>query len=421
MGRFLSLTLLLLMAVPICSASHNSYRVDLALKPESRQLRSTAIVTFAAPVAGTSVRFLLNKSLKVTKVACTNCEGFRFATDEPSSFRYMPDGAPLYIALNKAVKAGDEMQVTISYEGSLNELAWGVNMLTPEYVELAQYIGWYPFMPEMGKFHYAIDVTADPAYTVTGEGIATGQSRGRWRIVEDADTFDMVVVAGRALKTRALRGSNLQVTYSPAIPDAAAGQILEQMDQTVKTYSLWFGAPSGGHLTLLLNERTNGGSYVRPGFVSMPYVAGSSAEVRRRIVATLGHEVGHLWWTGASATTWEDWLNESFAEYSSWLMLKQVYGNEEFEKQIARSRERTKGKPAVWGIDRNADEAYFVLYDKGALLLDRLASRMGEKQFLAFASQIAHLTPRTTAEFLTKLEKTTTPEIRRDFEASLKE
>ncbi|MDT8401169.1 MAG: hypothetical protein RQ743_05700 [Bacteroidales bacterium] len=44
------------------------------------------------------------------------------------------------------------------------------------------------------------------------------------------------------------------------------------------------------------------------------------------------HEISRLWWLRADANTWEDWLNEGFAEYTALVVLRELYGKEYFEE-----------------------------------------------------------------------------------------
>lgn len=412
---------LFLIAIPIAVAqTPNSYRLQASINPEAQTLRATAVVQVSAPADGQMLTFILNKGLKVASVRCGECESFRFATDEASPYRYISDGAPLYVKLQRPVRAGKLLKVTFEYAGTLVQDRAGPNMLTPEWTELALYIGWFPYMPEMARFRYVVDVSFDSPYQLTGEG--TVQRRfGGWRVSESADTFDIVLVAAKQLNFRREPRTGTTIVYGKAFNDAMADSTLRQLDKTVETYSKWFGSPSTGRLTFVLGDRQKGGGYTRPGFVSMMRGATmTDAELQRGLVGGIGHEVGHLWFTGASVTTWEDWLNESFAEYSSWLMVRQSLGQTAFDGLVSQMRKRTENKPAIWGIDRNSDEAYAVLYNKGALALHDLAQTIGEDRFLVIVAQSTRMRPRTTTAFLEILQRSTSPEIRENFEAQLR-
>ncbi len=78
----------------------------------------------------------------------------------------------------------------------------------------------------------------------------------------------------------------------------------------------------------------------------------TTAEHRADLLRYLAHEAAHFWWTLAPADTWEDWLNESFAEYSALLLIRDRFGEEEFRTRMDRKRESAEGTPPIWGFDR---------------------------------------------------------------------
>jgi len=45
-------------------------------------------------------------------------------------------------------------------------------------------------------------------------------------------------------------------------------------------------------------------------------------------------EFSHLWWSNAPTDTWEDWLNEGFAEYGAPRAVRQRIGKAAFQSLI---------------------------------------------------------------------------------------
>jgi hypothetical protein len=70
------------------------------------------------------------------------------------------------------------------------------------------------------------------------------------------------------------------------------------------------------------------------------------------------------------ANTWQDWLNESFAEYSAVLLMRDWHGRAVSGGILARyEREAQEAKP-IWGFDRNDRSAQATLYRKGPAWID---------------------------------------------------
>jgi aminopeptidase N len=108
------------------------------------------------------------------------------------------------------------------------------------------------------------------------------------------------------------------------------------------------------------------------------------------------HEIAHQWWGHAvkMPSGHEQWLTESFAEYSSALVMNKMKGRSFFkgmqnewksnanaatqQSSIAMAN-RLEGDPMVAGRARQS-----LVYDKGAYLLSQLHNELGDEKFLTF-------------------------------------
>jgi aminopeptidase N len=134
----------------------------------------------------------------------------------------------------------------------------------------------------------------------------------------------------------------------------------------------------------------------------------------------IGHEMAHLWWNKADADSWEDWLNEAFAEYSSLLIVREIFGRNEFQNQMMERTKNIDNTKAIWGINRRDPEAYYILYHKGAIILNELELKIGNKAFLALCHSYHKLNIRTTGDFLDLLKSQEGEEMNIWFEKMLK-
>jgi len=102
---------------------------------------------------------------------------------------------------------------------------------------------------------------------------------------------------------------------------------------------------------------------------------------------TISHEVAHFWWNKGE-DSWEDWLSESFAEFSTLLFLKKYVGNDLYNKQIEDYKKQTEGLDPIWGLDRSPDQASLILYYKGSVVLNDFMKYVGEEAFYKLLSEI---------------------------------
>jgi hypothetical protein len=290
-------------------------------------------------------------------------------------------------------------------------------VLTPEWVELASYAAWYPQMPGAGGYTYRLNVTADPGYAVAGPGVLTPTEDG-WTLTKDDPSWDVVLVAGRGLRAQhvAEAGLDMDVWSSAGSPIAPrATDFARDVGRMMTTYRGWYGAVPTGKLAIVFAERKSGGGYLRGGFMSLLFDSDY-----RGLVQYAAHEMAHHWWGRADANTWQDWLNESFAEYSAVMLLREWYGRAAYSEILRRYREEAQQAAPIWGLDRGDRRAEATLYRKGPVLLARLEARMGTPAFQRLLATLVARQVRTTEQFLATLEELTSAAERRSFEQDLK-
>lgn len=123
-----------------------------------------------------------------------------------------------------------------------------------------------------------------------------------------------------------------------------------------------------------------------------------------RRIPTLAHEVSHFWWNRGNDFTMEKWLNESFAEYSENMYLRETEGQEGFEKGIEAFRKVSSALSPLLDYDRFGDNWSDMLYFKGPYLLYQLEEKIGTEKFLQFLNELNAQEVATTVHLLEVLE-----------------
>jgi hypothetical protein len=295
-----------------------------------------------------------------------------------------------------------------------NVTGWAKSF-SEEWIELGFYTAWYPVHNESKDFTSSIIVSIDENYKVSGSGIVT-QIGENWKIVHDWPVFDNVIIAAKDLKTKKVGGDKigLDLVYVN-FPEEDLDSVSTICNEIYEFYSNIFGAKENAYLKYVFNPLQGIGGYSRSKFVSIK-ASGYSQYLKEG----MAHEMAHFWWNKAATTTWEDWLNEAFAEYSMLLYLREKDSKEIFDKRIKQYKELTVNSSPIWGVDRQAPEAYTALYIKESLILMEFEEKAGTKDFYRFFKKLLTNNISNTADFLKFVEIELSKDYREWFENKLK-
>jgi hypothetical protein len=410
--RALTLFLVLLCAAGAADLGH--YRMQVRLDPVAGELRVDSEFGFPVDAGAERVKFALNKGLQVTSASCDECSGYSFETSQPAGIMFVKNAVPLEFVFRRRLPEKKNIHFKVRYEGKV--LPSGENSMQAGWVELALYSAWFPVGTGLGRFTYDMNVTVDPKYKVTGSGDIKMHEPGAYEIHQTADTFDIVLMASPHIQSRKV-GESLRLDSVGLNQDEAA-RIASASALIMERLGQWFGPSSSSRLTVVFTPREGGGGYSRPGMVCYSRWTLSSGD---RLLRGLAHEMGHLWWIGAPVETWEDWLNEGFAEYTALMIVRDQLGEAAFQKEIQALEKQVQGAPPVWGISRSDNRAYTVLYEKGALILCRLEKQIGKEAFARYLKDLAGDKVRSVNEALTLLAKTNSPDASAALERMLRE
>ena len=106
------------------------------------------------------------------------------------------------------------------------------------------------------------------------------------------------------------------------------------------------------------------------------------------------HEIAHQYWAHVikMPSGEEQWLTESFAEYSAALAIRKMFGEGKYNTLVqrwkARAKEYAESAPIPLANEVTGNDAFrartYLLYAKGPYLLYTLHKQLGEEQFLLF-------------------------------------
>lgn len=265
--------------------------------------------------------------------------------------------------------------LTITYRNSFKNTSDANFKNNKDRKELNIYTVWFPLNLDYGFFEHT--VTVNSGGTVVGSGPVSANSHSA-TVTSKIPSFDIPLVIGENLKKRKIPHTEIEICH-----DNLNGVILDQIESEILQFyadlKQLFGKPQTENLTIAVDTSERNLAYARPAFVSIS-VKDNFSERNKK---TLAHEISHLWWNKADVMSYEDWLNEAFAEYSSLLLLRSRKGEEDYRQRLNSLEKRVQKLAPIKNIDKlkNKNSNEVITY-KGAFLLTKLEARVGQTKML---------------------------------------
>lgn len=406
------------------------YQIDLSLVPSDKLIEARVDLKFYPQEDNLKdVVFYLHKQFSIKEVNGRLVSGFHFDREGKSPASYLPQGRPVTIQFSRRLRKEESTTLHFVYEGVITEWpSWSANVITKEWVEIGLYLPWFPYNEEYGDFTFKVKVKIDPQYQVCSYGQAK-KSGPVWTVCWNNPTNDIVIMASKEMKSITLHEQDLLVNvYYVTLQEKTAKQMAEDLYATMTLFKSWFGGNKSNAISLVESARERGGGYARRGLIVLGGLNDQMYfEKKETYVRYLSHEVAHLWWQGASNVSWEDWMNEGFAEYSAMLVVRELFGREAFERRLSDKVANIQSTTPIWGFNRNdrstqekRDEIEKILYSKGPMLLNKLEVKIGKENFIELCRSLFANNISTTDGFLEILGSLEGDEVKIWFETLLK-
>jgi len=266
---------------------------------------------------------------------------------------------------------------------------------------------WFP-QPDLGGQYYTVHsiVKVKKPFIPLAPGKTVARTvEGDYNVVENV--LDMpvqfeVVHAGKYETFEDTRGSvTIRVASYAGRNDRAAKQLTNLAFSIIDYYQFFLGPFPFPELNII-QVNSFGYGQAPPGTLFITNEAFNSmlGDANRffseGINERFAHEIGHYYWGHVikMPSSEEQWLTESFAEYSAALALKKYQGKAVYDRLVAgwklRAKESTGVAPIPYanriaGDPMTAFQNRFgLLYAKGPYLLYTLHKELGDDQFLTF-------------------------------------
>lgn len=399
------------------------YTIDLSVAPRTLELEATVRMESRSRARGALlVPLALQGDLRVSEVLSGD--------DRPLGF--IQQGAQLSVFLEEPTEAGEAVALTIRYGGVLLEEVARARVLTDT-------LGWYPRTDETDLASFDVTLRWPEKFDLFGCGTVVDSGRSgkqRWerrRLNEPALGFTFEI--GRFETVEAAAGDvDIVVAFDRLSVSLVEPETRQQIADTLADSLLYYQEVLGPYPyeRLVAVSSPRAFSQSLPGFVTLS-TAMISDDVWLRLLrgasdarSVVAHEVAHQWW--GHIIGWQgyrdQWISEALAEWSAL-----AYSKNRLKSRAAGPLRGWKWSllsttedgrpveslgPVVLGArlasSRSTLAYQAIVYKKGAVVMDMLAKRFGEANFLRILGALVKgLNGRriSTEDFLAAVEQIT--------------
>jgi hypothetical protein len=370
--------------------------MEITLGFSDSHLIATAIITVVKEINTNEFSFILNDELIISGIICNGIA---------ANYQTTPT-QPEYRALSKKIliKSDDYIRsIIIMYSGTLysgtlekNRICW-CNIITPEMRSLSYYSAWCPQ-------ETSIPIVNDKVVMLNGEEYfvvkgSYNSSHKAWEYGgKGYDPFN--IVAYRKDKMQVISNDFINIYF---IDD----KIKTQAEKAVAIYGEIIDFYNGNlfkrieipvlDFVCASPVISTGGGYFRKDFIWTP----SLGDNDRETMYLFAHENAHRWCAGADVHSWEDWLNETTAEWATLLFFLNKNDNTSFDHIINSKLERHKrGLPAIKTADGSRPRG---VHDTGTVLFYEMYKLYGVEAVKKAVRLFADLEHKNTDSFIQEL------------------
>lgn len=355
--------------------------MNINIRFEGEKLFAEAEISLDKSVS--EVSFILNSGLEISGISCN---------EKPVPITVEAEYEPLFCAEVKkySVKCGyDISSVKICYGGKIN--GWH-NIITDNIIELNRYGVWFPCELSCGVNISAEISGCGEYFLVKGEF-----DGGLWHY--SADEWDMNIILYRKTVLKAVSGKHISIYYADNSLDGAAEFSRNVFEDVLDYYTNeLFNKDYVKHteMACLYPALTSGGAYKRDGLI----VCISPGTDEKEAIGVNAHELAHEWCSGADVGSWEDWLNETTAEWSMLLYCLDRNKTEIFDAMTAEHLAKAPEFPPIKTADGSRPEG---VHTKGTAVFYELYKAFGKETIKSVIRLFVDLDVKTTEKLLEKM------------------
>ena len=394
--------------MPEPAAGEAVYDTQVLIRPEGAALEARTTLRYLADEkTAREVGLLLNRGLTVQGVRGAAVRSYRVAP-----FEQVPSWNVVTVELD-GVKPGSPVGLDITYSGQPEFSSDKINGISSGWVELGLDSQWHPVVSTLDQqMTGTLRVDLPAGWMV----VASGPTSLEDSVHVVRNTVPQVDVAFVAAPSFEQTSSDGATVYFRESGSETATAVLRAAESCGRSLDHHYGARDPLPESKLVLAERSGPGYARKNYIVLSEV---NAEDPLALHRFLCHELAHYWTRSAGSFSPHHWMTEAFAEYAAAIVVRERFGKEAYDKQVAQWEGAGRASGPVWTPESTRRASGAAMYRRAPYLLHRLEGRIGTERFRQFLTRYMTEDVRTTPELLERLREVAGAETARWFREQL--
>ena len=370
------------------------------------------VIAFDEPV--TSFRFSLSTLLTIDNISA----------DADSEWKIIKEWQPQWRHKSNEIEVSGKtpmQELTIEYHGHVSNLYHGCylgwcNIIQDKRIALSAYSAW-TIEDTSVPVRFIFKIAGLSGYFVINSRYDDVEKL--WVYGETNHEEGNIIALKKGHYYEASTG-DFRFYYMNEDEKEYAHNYVSNYDNIMAYFASVFGEKNIGKMSIVsLGIKVGNGAYIRKELMVIEKinVVEDKEKIRQNVIGLLGHELGHNWFTGADTTTWEDWLNETGAEWAALLYILSLDEKEFFESHLSRAKEKYKETPIIKSPDgkRPVDGIHI----RGVMMFYEIYQKYGIETITAILKILSAMKLKTTENFLFEVKNNIDNDIAEKIEQGL--
>lgn len=353
------LTIICFISIPLsCQTENNSVH----------NLCTTTINIKNSEVIEVESNFQLNEPVKDSLLFVVNNDIFDIMINGKTDYNYVIDSSSGEKKINLDIAKYDVKNIKFTYkillENLMHKTSSGILLMDKEFV---------PQIYDDKRIHY-FDYNIIPQNIYPYKYYITNSN------ITDRFLTDRIIIILSNSKYSKFSKNNISV-FSTQVAEDKINSIVNESKKIRDIYNNYLQINKLKDINILINDYYNYSFYSRDNFISLqniPYLKGN--------VYLLSHEIAHSWFNNAEIYNYSSdaFINESLAEYMSYIYYRTVYGEALFQKLIEKKKkESNEVTYSLMDVSKNMEGEIRekILYTKGAVICYEIEKKIGRNNF----------------------------------------